>query len=332
MKLRVIAYVLAALCLMGTTACGETSTSVSSETSETATAETSEESSEEETTETETEAETEQETDSFVLPELSDEIPAKAVTKCTRTEYSDDKEKDTTVEYLDEHDNSLLRIRYEKDKDEAEVENNEKYEYDSSGEYIYRYELSDYALDEYYYDHDKDNNVTSTKSYRDGKLNWEAEYKYDKYGNLIIDKTTYYEDETGEIMSVLTDDDRSDCDYDSDGNMITVRDYTRKGELRKTYSYTYDADGNMLTEKCVKEKFDPERDEVRSTESVYEYDPVCGKKSFEKNSFFDADGELLYYSTYDREFDSKGRLTKVTIYYSKIDSTETVTYEYEDII
>ena len=93
--------------------------------------------------------------------------------------------------------------------------------------------------------------------------------------------------------------------------MITVRDYTRKGELRKTYSYTYDADGNMLTEKCVKEKFDPERDEVRSTESVYEYDPVCGKKSFEKNSFFDADGELSYYSTYDREFDSKGRLTKL---------------------
>ena len=176
MKLRVIAYVLAALCLMGTTACGETSTSVSSETSETATAETSEESSEEETTaeettETETEAETEQETDSFVLPELSDEIPAEAVTKCTRTEYSDDKEKDTTVEYLDEHDNSLLRIRYEKGKDEAEVEKNEKYEYDSSGEYTYHYELSDYALDEYYYDHDKDNNVTSTKSYRDGKLN-----------------------------------------------------------------------------------------------------------------------------------------------------------------
>ena len=331
MKLRIIAYVLASLCLVCTASCGEKAAADSSAASETVTTITEEVSSEEETTaEEETEDEAKQASDGFTLPELSDEIPAEAVTKSTRTDYSNGEKANVVVEYLDEHDNRLLRIEHADSPENAEAAKNDKYEYDSNGEMIYHYERSRYDLDEYYYEYDKDNNLTALKAFKDGKLSWEAEYKYDKYGNLILDESTYYNDETGEIMSVFTTD-RSDCDYDSSGNMLTVRECLSSGTLYKTYSYTYDADGNVLTEKCVDEKFDPETEEDKVTEIVYEYDPVCGKRTFEKKSFISEDGEVLYTTTYEREFDSKGRPTKITIYYSKSDTTEVVTYEYEDI-
>ncbi|MBP5379497.1 MAG: hypothetical protein J6Y64_08165 [Ruminococcus sp.] len=268
----------------------------------------------------------------FEIPELSDEIPAEAVTKVTTTEFRGGEIESCVITYRDERDNNLLRFIYDEDTGETTVSQNVSYEYNENGDIICQNELTQYGVDEYYSEYDDKNRMISHKSYEEGLLSWEQEFEYDEYDNQIIEKTVYYSNETGEVLaeSVI---DRSDCDYDDQGHMLTVREQNKKGELSKTYTYTYDSEGRVLTELMIKENYDPENSDWKTQEIKSEYDPVCGKESRMEKIHYADDGSVISRDLYEREFDSSGRVTHVTKTY-KNDETETVTeisYEYEEL-
>ncbi len=264
----------------------------------------------------------------FELPELSDEIPAEAVTKVTISETKGDETRIVRVEYNDEHDHPLLLM--EPDSDNVlKAARNYRYKYNDNGDYTYEWELSESSLNETTTEYDSENRYTAMKCTKNGKLSWESRYEYDKYGNLLLNESTYYDDTTGEIMSVFTDD-FSDCDYDSEGNLITAREHKSDGSLSKTYSYTYNSEGQRLTEKAVKEDFDPD-DDYQTTETKYEYVPDNKLPSLEETVKYKKDGSVYSTVIIEREFDDSGRVTQATKTY-KDSSTQNVikqTFEYE---
>lgn len=308
--------ILAVLCLLTTVGCGDKKTN--SKTDMLSAAEDSKTSAEP--------AASQEITKEFILPELSDEIPAETVTKVTISVISDDKTNLARVEYRDGHDNHLL-IMEPDSNNELKVTRNLKYKYNENGDSIYKWELSRSSLNEIFTEYDQENRYTEMKCIQDNKLSWESKYEYDKYGNQILDETTYYNDDDGSVMAVFTND-FSDCDYDSEGHVIAAREYKSDGSLYKTYSYTYNSEGQKLTEKEVKENFDPEEDKYKFSETKYEYSSVSDIPSLKDEIDYNEDGSVFRETIMEREFDSSGRITKVTTHYNS-GSVEIYCYEYE---
>ena len=93
--------------------------------------------------ETTVEVTTQAETDITVPTELSAEIPAEAVTKRTEIDFYNDKFEHKSLDYLDEHGNSLLLITTNEDSSEETIVRNSRYEYDSDGNKTYYYQSGD---------------------------------------------------------------------------------------------------------------------------------------------------------------------------------------------
>ena len=270
-----------------------------------------------------------EETEPFELPELSDEIPADAVTKVTITTEYRDEITTVSIEYRNDHDDPVLIINVGSDGEET-ADENLRYEYNDKGDPTYKYDLEDYQLSETYYEYDDKGREINVKNVDDGIISWEKKYKYDEYDNIILEDSSYYKTGTDELLSNVVSD-YSDCDYDDNGNRLTVRSYTASGTLFRTEKYTYDSENRILTEVTISEN--TENGSYKRSETHREYDPASGKECRTEDISYNPDGSVYNTMLYEREFDSSDRLVHVTSTY-KDEETENVTkttYEYEEL-
>lgn len=89
------------------------------------------------------------------------------------------------------------------------------------------------------YDHDMDRPLSQKSYNQDGQLSDTTEYTYDEKGNCLERTTTYYGEATLTSKTVST--------YDADGNKLTMKAY-ENGTLNYEVRYTYNADGKLAKE------------------------------------------------------------------------------------
>ncbi|MBP5580958.1 MAG: hypothetical protein J6X85_04080 [Ruminococcus sp.] len=249
--------------------------------------------------ETTVEVTTQAETDITVPTELSAEIPAEAVTKRTEIDFYNDKFEHKSLDYLDEHGNSLLLITTNEDSSEETIVRNSRYEYDSDGNITYDYTINrKNEVIENFYEYDEKGNVIIIEMRINGKPEYITETVYDKYNNEIRVRTSVYEN----YSSILSTE---DTDYDN----IEYDDKNRI--ISKTILYSDDS--------------------LYAMRIRYEYDPVCGEVSLEENIEMPDMYTENIISTIKKTYDEKGRIIREESHYNTDDHTEVTEYEYEAI-
>lgn len=272
--------------------------------------------------ETTVEVTTQAETDITVPTELSAEIPAEAVTKRTEIDFYNDKFEHKSLDYLDEHGNSLLLITTNEDSSEETIVRNSRYEYDSDGNITYDYTINrKNEVIENFYEYDEKGNVIINEMRINGKPEYITETIYDKYNNKIRVRTSVYENYSSILSTEYTDYDN--IDYDENGNITTIRLHD---SIYSSKTYTYDDKNRIISETNLYSD-----DSLYAMRTRYEYDPVCGEVSLEENIEMPDMYTENIISTIKKTYDEKGRIIREESHYNNDDHTEVTEYEYEAI-
>jgi antitoxin component YwqK of YwqJK toxin-antitoxin module len=133
----------------------------------------------------------------------------------------------------------------------------------------------------------------------DGKehARYEYSYTYDANGNCL-EQTERYTDSNGN-----SDFDKIVKTYDANGNVLTSKEYD-DGELFWEYSYTYTATGKIATRTEV--RYEENEEHSNDTYSYDEHDNLLSIVT---------DGEYgLSTDTYENTYDENGKLVEVKVY------------------
>lgn len=261
---------------------------------------------------------------------IGTDIPEDAVLKVTETTYRFDEVFETRIYYKNAHDDSVAFGYVQYGGKEVLTSHNE-YKYDDNGKKIYKKTISDrgeYSETEY---HD---NVEKTKGYDEiGRLDVESEATFDEFGNYIMEHTIVYDEEGEVILEII--EDYSDCDYDENGNILVCRQRSESGEIISTTTNTYDDNGNiLLSEKVFSDNENNGRLSNSSKSHSYEYDDKNNLISEEEITKSNTD-IVRVTASYEYRYDENGRKVRQDHTYVDIDTdlniSEYTIYEYTEL-
>lgn len=259
---------------------------------------------------------------------IGTDIPEDAVLKVTETTYRNDEVWQILIRYENVHDDV---VAIDGSKFGVGDIRHFEYKYDDNGKKIYKKIISgtgDYSETEY---HD---NVEKTKSYdRGGRLNAESEATFDEFGNYIMEHTIVYDEEGEVILEII--EDYSDCDYDENGNILVCRQRSESGEIISTTTNTYDDNGNiLLSEKVFSDNENNGRLSNSSKSHSYEYDDKNNLISEEEITKSNTD-IVRVTASYEYRYDENGRKVRQDHTYVDIDTdlniSEYTIYEYTEL-
>lgn len=258
---------------------------------------------------------------------IGTDIPEDAVLKVTETTYRFDEVFETRIYYKNAHDDSVAFGYVQYGGKEVLTSHNE-YKYDDNGKKIYKKTISDrgeYSETEY---HD---NVEKTKGYDEiGRLDVESEATFDEFGNYIMEHTIVY-DEEGEVELEIIQD-YSDCDYNENGKILVCRQRSESGEIIYTTTNTYDENGNMLLSEKIASG--SEKTGYYSISHSYEYDDTNNLISEEIREAYAAD-DACSTESFEYQYDEIGRKVRRNYRYvdpdTGMDFSEYTIYEYTEL-
>lgn len=147
----------------------------------------------------------------------------------------------------------------------------------------------------------------------DGEPDWDDEYEYDEYGNVIcMDshffgsiEVEYEYDEEGRFVSCQFEGTGAEyfCEYDENGNLLSVGTNYGDGRVEEGYAFEYDSQGRLKSE--------TQYTKVSTVHCEYHYDgdQLSSVDYYTAATIPDADYAYAY--SYEYTYDEDGRLEEM---------------------